>query len=311
MWRKRIRLPSGTRHECRTQAKGQFTFGVGSHRNGELFISPEPGKGDVVEGTQVKRLQFGKLKVEIHPSSRAAGLEAARAAGKEIAKLAQSGDAVGVIFATGASQLAILDALTSLQNVPWNKVRGFHMDEYIGISTDHPASFRRYLREHLTAKVQMKEFFEIDGEASDREKACREYAEKINSADPQLCLHGVGENGHLAFNDPQVADFKDPLDVKVVQLDEVCRNQQVAEGWFTAIDQVPQYAITLTIPTLLRVPKLIVSVPGRRKAKIVRSTLHGPFSTECPATILRTHPNVTMYLDPESADELDEVLATQ
>lgn len=157
----------------------------------------------------------------------------------------------------------------------------------------------------------MKEFFEIDGGTTDPEKTCREYAEKLNAADPQLCLLGVGENGHLAFNDPQVADFQDAADLKIVHLDKVCRTQQVNEGWFASIEQVPECAITLTIPVLLRVPQLIVSVPGRRKAKIVRSTLDGPVSTECPATILRSHPNVTMYLDPESADELDEVLAAQ
>jgi glucosamine-6-phosphate deaminase len=263
-----------------------------------------------VEEIRVKRLQFGTLKVEIHSSSKAAGLEAARAAAKAMAELAQSRGTVGVIFATGASQLAILDALTSLPDIPWNQVRGFHMDEYIGISQDHPASFRRYLRERLTAKVQMKEFFEIDGEAPDPEKTSREYAAKLSSSDPQLCLLGVGENGHLAFNDPMVADFQDPSDVKIVHLDKVCRNQQVKEGWFSTVEEVPERAITLTIPALFRVPRLIVSVPGRRKAKIVRSTLDGPLSTECPATILRTHPNVTMYLDPESAYELDEVLAT-
>ncbi len=262
-----------------------------------------------MENAEVKRLQFGSLKVEIHPSGKAAGLEAARAAAKAITKLAQTSDVVDVIFATGASQLAILDSLTSLENIPWSQVRGFHMDEYVGISKDHPASFRRYLRDRLTAKVHMKEFFEVEGDAPDQEQACRDYAQKLNAFPPQLCLLGVGENGHLAFNDPMVADFDDPVDVKVVRLDDICRNQQVKEGWFAAMNEVPEAAITLTIPTLLRVPKLIVSVPGTQKAKIVRSTLDGPLSTDCPATILRTHPDVTMYLDPESASELHEVLA--
>jgi glucosamine-6-phosphate deaminase len=121
----------------------------------------------------------------------------------------------------------------------------------------------------------------------------------------------VGENGHLAFNDPDVADFDDPVDVKVVQLDAVCRQQQAAEGWFASASLVPEYAITLTIPALLRVPKLIVSVPGSRKAAIVRQALEQPMSTACPATILRTHPDVTMYLDVDSAEELDETLASR
>ena len=227
-----------------------------------------------MEGVSVKRLQFGTLKVEIYPSSKAAGLEAARAAAKSMAELAQTRDTVGVIFATGASQLAVLDALSSLPDVPWSKVRGFHMDEYIGISQDHSASFRRYLRDRLTAKVKMKEFLEIDGEAPDPEKNCREYAAEISSSDPQLCLLGVGENGHLAFNDPMVADFQDPSDVKIVQLDQVCRNQQVEEGWFSTVEEVPERAITLTIPALFRVPQLIVSVPGsaRRRLSAALST---------------------------------------
>ena len=154
----------------------------------------------------------------------------------------------------------------------------------------------------------MKEFFEVDGSAPNPEQAAQEYAERLRSADPQLCLLGIGENGHLAFNDPPVADFKDPLDVKIVHLDAICRQQQAAEGWFKSVEDVPEDAITLTIPALFRVPKLIVSVPGSRKARIMRRTIEEPISTECPATILRTHPDVTVYLDVDSAAELDDVL---
>jgi glucosamine-6-phosphate deaminase len=185
------------------------------------------------------------------------------------------------------------------------------MDEYVGIAADHPASFRRYLRERLSGKVSMKEFFEIDGSATDPEKTSRDYASKLRSASPQLCFLGIGENGHLAFNDPPVADFTDPLDAKIVQLDAVCRQQQMAEGWFDSVDQVPERAITLTIPALFRVPMLIVSVPGKRKARIVRRAFEEPISTRCPATILRTHPNTTIYLDSESAKELDGVLLSR
>jgi glucosamine-6-phosphate deaminase len=184
------------------------------------------------------------------------------------------------------------------------------MDEYVGIAADHPASFRRYLRERLTEKVKMKTFLEIDGSAENPEKTGREYAGELRSADPQLCLLGIGENGHLAFNDPPIADFSDPVDAKIVQLDAACRQQQTAEGWFSSVEQVPQYAITLTIPALLRVPKLIVSVPGRRKATIVRRAFTEPISTACPATILRTHPGATVYLDLESADMLGDVLVS-
>ena len=265
----------------------------------------------IVEDAKPKHLQVGTMKVEIHPSSKAAGVAAARATAKALIELGRAHESISVIFATGASQLDTLDALTGIKNLPWNQVSGFHMDEYVGIDADHPASFRRYLRERLARKVHMKEFFEIDGSASDPEQVGQEYAEKLRSADPQLCLLGIGENGHLAFNDPPVADFNDSADVRIVHLDAVCRQQQAAEGWFTSVEKVPEYAITLTIPALIRVPKLIVSVPGRRKAKIVRRAFEEPVSTECPATILRTHPDVTIYLDVQSAGELHHAMDSQ
>jgi glucosamine-6-phosphate deaminase len=256
-------------------------------------------------------LEVGRMKVEIHPSSRAAGTAAARAAGEALVKLAQTRETIGVIFATGASQLDTLEGLTEIETLPWNRVLGFHMDEYVGIAADHPASFRRYLRDRLTSRVQMKGFFEIDGSAPHPDRVGREYADNLRLADPQLCLLGIGENGHLAFNDPPVADFNDTSDARTVHLEAMCRQQQAAEGWFTTIEQVPEYAITLTIPTLMRVPKLIVSVPGIRKAQIVRRAFQEPISTECPATILRTHPDVTIYLDVQSAAELSSEINSQ
>jgi glucosamine-6-phosphate deaminase len=258
----------------------------------------------VVENIPAEQFQVEALKVEIYQNSKVAGAAAAEAAADALRELAKSRAVVAVIFATGASQFDILDTLTAMQGLPWDQVSGFHMDEYVGIAADHRASFRRYLRERLTQRVQMKEFFEIDGNAPDPEKVAREYAERLRSADPQLCLLGIGENGHLAFNDPDVADFHDPVDAKVVHLDSLCRQQQAAEGWFAGAADVPESAITLTIPALLRVPKLIASVPGKRKSSIVRRALEEPLSTACPATVLRTHPNATLYLDLESAKEL-------
>jgi glucosamine-6-phosphate deaminase len=253
----------------------------------------------------VKHLEYGKLKLEIHPSREAAGAAAAKAAAAALTELGGTHESIGVIFATGASQIATLEALTKIESVVWERVRGFHMDEYVGISDDHPASFRRYLRERLTSRVRMGDFLEVNGSAPDLTELCRDYAEQLRAADPQLCLLGIGENGHLAFNDPAEADFEDPVDVKIVHLDSVCRQQQFAEGWFSTFQEVPEEAITLTIPALLRVSKLIVSVPGARKARIMRRTLQEPISTECPSTILQTHPDATVYLDRESAAELN------
>jgi glucosamine-6-phosphate deaminase len=259
---------------------------------------------------EVRYFQVGQLKLEIHPNRKSMGAAAAVAAAEALKELGQSHETIAAIFATGASQLDTLDALTSIAGLPWNRVRGFHLDEYVGLPVDHPASFRGYLKKNLTQKVQMKEFLEVDGTASDPEQVCRSYADALRSADPQLCLLGIGENGHLAFNDPDIADFHDPKDVKVVHLDAACRIQQAAEGWFNTPDDVPDYAITLTIPTVFRVPKLIVSVPGSRKAAIMRRTLEDAISTECPATILRTHPDVTVYLDEDSAAHLDGLIAS-
>jgi glucosamine-6-phosphate deaminase len=245
------------------------------------------------------------MKVRVYPSASAAGRAAAEDAAAALRKLADERKAIGVIFATGSSQFETLCALTSIPDLPWEKVLGFHMDEYIGIDGNHPASFRRYLRERLTSRMPMAAFHEMDGSASDLDKVRRYYIDALHAADPQLCLLGIGENGHLAFNDPHEADFDDPESMKIVTLDRACREQQLAEGWFPSFDQVPSRALTLTIPTLLRVPKLIASVPGKRKAAIVLRALHEPISAHCPATILRTHPDVTLYLDQESAAALD------
>ncbi len=258
---------------------------------------------------QIGKLQVGTLKVEIYEDSQSAGQAAAQAAADALTRLAEDSGDIGVIFATGASQIPTLRALTSIPGLPWERVIGFHMDEYEDMRAEHPASFRGYLRERLTSRVAMKEFNEIDGTVGDLDKLCRDYSARLHAANPRLCLLGIGENGHLAFNDPPVADFNDPTDMKVVTLDEPCRQQQFAEGWFKSIEDIPQRAVTLTIPALLRVPKLIASVPGPRKAHIVYRSLTEPISTNCPATILREHPDCTVYLDQQSAAELKDMAA--
>jgi glucosamine-6-phosphate deaminase len=249
----------------------------------------------------------GTLKLQVHPNRKSAGEAAARAVAAELQRLEQSAKAIAVIFATGASQFDTLDALTSLPGLPWGRVLGFHLDEYVGLDEKHPASFRRYLREKLVQRVPMGKFYEIDGTADDLDAVCREYVKQLRTANPQLCLLGIGENGHLAFNDPAEADFSDPQPMKVVHLDRKCREQQAAEGWFQGWEKVPERALTLTIPTVFAVPKLIVSVPGSRKAEAVRCTLYDPITTSCPSTLLRTHPDVTVYLDTDSAAELKSV----
>jgi glucosamine-6-phosphate deaminase len=255
----------------------------------------------------INKFRCGTLAIEIYKDGVAAGEAAARAAADALRELGGNGRSIPVVFATGGSQVAFLRTLTELGDLPWSQLQAFHMDEYAGIKADHPGSFCRYLRERLLQRVPIGEFCFIDGAAPDPAQTCKDYAEKLRLANPQLCFLGIGENGHLAFNDPHAADFNDPLDMKVVQLDIDCREQQAAEGWFESIEEVPEFAMTLTIPTLMRIPRLIATVPGARKAAIVRRALEEPVSTRCPATILRTHPNATIYLDLESAAELDAV----
>jgi len=238
----------------------------------------------------------------LHPynTTAAMGHAAAQHAATSIRSIGERQETIPVVFATGASQLATLRALVTIPNLPWDRVIGFHMDEYIGLSDRQKASFRHYLREELTSRVPIREFYEVDGEASDPEAFCRHYADLLQKWRPQLCLLGIGENGHLAFNDPPVADFDDPEDVKITTLDPECRAQQVAEGWFGSVAEVPARAITLTIPTLLRIPELILSVPGERKQRIVERALREEISTRCPATILRDHPRAHLYVDGQS-----------
>lgn len=249
--------------------------------------------------------RFDKLNVKIYEDAEALGRAAAADFSQSLERRATTGNDLAVIFATGISQVQTLLALTSMKHLPWRSITGFHMDEYVSISNQHAASFQRYLRERLTEHVPFRQFYFIDGAAADPQQTCRDYAALLRAYSPQLCLLGIGENGHLAFNDPQEADFNDPEDVKVVTLDRTCREQQVHEGWFSSIEDVPGRAITLTIPRLMRTPELIVSVPGKRKARIVWRTLYEPMSPNCPATILRHHPHATVYLDRESAAELN------
>jgi glucosamine-6-phosphate deaminase len=253
---------------------------------------------------KIRQFQAGNLSVRIYETRRDMGEAAATLVADRLRTLSAEHATLPIIFATGASQLETLHALTAIPDLPWSRVIGFHLDEYIGIPESHPASFRRYLRENLSRRVPIGRFYWIDGSSSDPERVSKEYAMLLHSHPPLLGLLGIGENGHLAFNDPAEANFEDPFDVRPVQLDLECRRQQVAEGWFSKLEDVPEQAITLTIPAIMRVPELIVSVPGERKAIIARRTLRDPISAACPATILRRHPHATLFLDAESAAAL-------
>lgn len=244
------------------------------------------------------------LRVEVAPTRAEMGARAGREAAAAIREALRMRGTARVILASAPSQNELLDALTS-QPLDWPRVAIFHMDEYAGVDGEHPASFRRYQREHLLSRVQPRAFHGLVGEAADLQAECARYARLLAEAPIDVVCLGIGENGHLAFNDPPVADFSDPLPVKVVELDQTCRQQQVNDGCFGSLADVPVRAITLTIPTLLGAGALFCAVPGPRKAHAVRNTLREPISTACPATILRTHPQARLYLDEESAALLD------
>ncbi len=248
---------------------------------------------------------YDALRVSIFNSNEALGAAAAEEAGQVIRQAVAARGHANIILATGNSQLTFLTALRALPDVPWEAVNVFHMDEYIGLPAGHPASFPAFLRRHLLDHIRVKAFYPVPGEAADLEAACRAYEAALRSHPADLCALGIGENGHLAFNDPPAADFDDPVWVKVVQLDERSRRQQVGEGHFGALAEVPTHAITLTIPALLAAKRVLAIVPEARKAAAVAQALLGPITESCPASILRQTPHAHLLLDLDSAAGLD------
>jgi glucosamine-6-phosphate deaminase len=259
----------------------------------------------VVAAIRVSRiLTFEALTVHVDDDDVMARDAALEARGAIESAISARGEA-NVMLATGNSQLAFFGELIRLPGIAWDRVRAFHMDEYVGLESSHTASFQRYMRERVAAHLPVMEFHYISGAAPDPEAEAERYEALLRRYPLDLCCAGIGENGHLAFNDPPVADFDDPRDVKVVALDDASRRQQVGEGHFAAIEDVPTHAITVTIPALLRAERVLVIVPEARKARAVREALYGPITTACPASILRRQENATLYLDLESSALLD------
>lgn len=217
-------------------------------------------------------------------------------------------DTARIIAATGASQFDFLAALTATTEIDWQQVEMFHLDEYIGLPVTHPASFRKYLRERFINPTGLTRHHLLDGE-TDAQAVCRQAGAEISQAPIHAAFVGIGENGHLAFNDPP-ADFATEEPYIIVNLDEACRMQQVGEGWFASLDEVPTQAISMSIRQILKAEKIICIVPDQRKAQAVRACLEGEISPLAPASILRTHPDVTLYLDKDSAALLSPATIT-
>ncbi len=208
-----------------------------------------------------------------------------------------------IIVATGSSQFEVLDSLVQEQGIAWDRIDGFHLDEYVGLAPTHPASFCRYLKERFVDRVPLRSFHYLDGLA-DPVAVCRRAEQAIRIAPVDVAMIGIGENGHLAFNDPP-ADFETEAAYHLVPLDEACRKQQVGEGWFASLDEVPKLAISMTIREILRAKRIVCSVPDARKGEAVRAAIEGPLTNQLPASILRQHSNTTILLDNASAQLLN------
>lgn len=254
------------------------------------------------ETAALKTGKVDSLNVQIYPSRQAMGAAAGAAVARRIRTLQQTKSQVSAIFGSAPSQNELLDAVCREPGIDWSRIRVFHMDEYIGLSPDAPQKFSRYLEEHLVDRVQPGHFFPIESDG-DPQAECDRHAALLAEQPIDIVCLGIGENGHIAFNDPHVAFFDDPEAVKIVEIDELCRRQQVNDGCFPHMEHVPKRAITLTIPTLMSGAHLFCVVPGPTKRLAVHRTLHGPITPECPASILRRHPGCTLYLDPEASGE--------
>jgi glucosamine-6-phosphate deaminase len=246
-------------------------------------------------------LKYGNARVRIFPTRRELGKASAAHAGEIIRDAIRRKGKARIIVATGNSQLDMITVLPEVTDIDWKSVEVFHMDEYAGMPSTHPASFRLWIRNRVEDRVHPGKVHYIQGDASDPDAELERYAKLMMAGPIDLAFVGFGENGHIAFNDPHVADFKDPKILKRVMLDDACRRQQAGEGHFPTFDDVPNEAFTVTCPGLFRAEAWVSVVPEARKAEAVRNALEGTISEACPSSIVRTHPNATVYLDLESA----------
>ena len=253
----------------------------------------------------IKQTKADKLDVRVYDTRKAMGDAAGNDVADKIVELLGKKDEINMIFAAAPSQNETLAALLERKDVDWTRVNAYHMDEYIGLPADAPQRFGLFLKEAIFSKVPFKSVNYIDCTGSDPEVECKRYGDMLSKVKIDIVVLGIGENGHIAFNDPPVADFNDPKVIKPVELDLVCRTQQVNDGCFAKLDDVPKTALTLTIPTLFNADYLFCSVPAPTKADAVYHTVTDTeISTNCPATIMRRHDNAVLYCDSDSAKKI-------
>jgi glucosamine-6-phosphate deaminase len=274
-------------------------------RSGADTTSPEAdGGAGLPSATPVHARRVGELEVTVHPSAAALGAASASDYARLLKAALLERAEVGVIFAAANSQLPFLQAVRSRTDLEWDRVHVFHMDEYLGMPDHHPASFRGFVQRELVDRVRPLAFHRLEGDAADPAAEIDRYSELLGRINPEICVLGIGENGHLAFNDPHVADFNDPLLVKPVDIDDTSRHQQVRDGAFAAFDDVPRLAMTVTMSALLASRAVSVVVPGAQKAAAVAAMLDGPIATTCPASALRRHPDAVMFVDEAAISEV-------
>jgi glucosamine-6-phosphate deaminase len=248
----------------------------------------------------MKQLKYNQLRVTILDSNKELGERAARDFAVATQNALREKSEISIILATGNSQLSFVDALYEQKDIEWSRINVFHMDEYVGIDVNHQSSFFRWMHERIELRLHPKEFFGIRGDVPVNEEIAR-YSDLILKHKPSICVMGIGENGHVAFNDPP-ADFLTKEIIKIVELDDItCRMQQVNEGHFASLADMPQQALTLTVRTLLDPETVLVLTPESRKAQAVKDSLEGPITASCPASILQTSPNAHLYLDNDSS----------
>lgn len=247
---------------------------------------------------------MAKVSKYVYRTKREVGIAAANCAAQAIRSAIRNNGQANIILATGASQFEMLEQLVASQGIDWLKVAMFHLDEYIGLGADHPASFRRYLKERFVDQVApLRAAYFVNGDAEDPVEECHRLGVLLKAYPIDVACIGIGENGHLAFNDPP-ADFETQEAYLTVQLDEQCRKQQLGEGWFQSMREIPTQAISMSIQQILKSKQLVVTVPDMRKARAVKAALEGPVTPECPASILQQHGNCTLFLDEHSASML-------
>jgi glucosamine-6-phosphate deaminase len=247
-----------------------------------------------------------RARVQVYANRQEVGAAAAQRAAELINRAIEERGKARIIAATGNSQIPLVEHLVR-QPIAWESVALFHMDEYVGIEESHPASFRNWIRKRFEEKVRPGKVFYLAGDAPDLASEIRRYSELLLEAPIDVAFVGFGENGHIAFNDPAVADFDDPVIVKEVVLEESCRRQQANEGHFPDVASVPERAVTITCPGLFRAKSWVCCVPEQRKAEAVKNALEGPIEEACPASLVRLHPDATVFLDQESASLLSRI----